>query len=151
MIPQLVSTIGDTGNPYSESVSNNDATIADRIRQARKQAQLDPAALRQELRSHGLELSKTGLHRLETSEPKNPNLKLIAAIAEITSVSPAWLLFGKGPAIPERQVGKAIRGRIIDTIEMMAGALDLTSQQDKSLEKWLVSVRKTTPKQVSKP
>ena len=90
---------------------------------------MDPAALRAQLREYGIDLSKTGLHRLETTEPKNPNLKIIEAIAEITNVSPGWILFGKGPTVPETEVGSAIRSRVIDTIELMSGALDLTARQ----------------------
>ena len=41
---------------------------------------MDPAALRERLREHGIVLSKTGLHRLETTEPKNPNLKIIEGL-----------------------------------------------------------------------
>ena len=125
--------------------------IAGRIRSARQRAQMDPAALRTRLREYGIDLSKTGLHRLETTEPKNPNLKIIAAIAEITSVSPGWILFGKGPSVPDTEVGAAIRSRVIDTIELMAGALDLTTRQESTLHNWLKSVRKTRPKSVNKP
>ena len=77
---------------------------------------MDPAALRAQLREYGIDLSKTGLHRLETTEPKNPNLKIIEAIAEITNVSPGWILFGKGPTVPDTEVGAAIRSRVIDTV-----------------------------------
>ena len=112
---------------------------------------MDPAALRARLRDYGIDLSKTGLHRLETTEPKNPNLKLIEAIAEITNVSPGWILFGKGPSVPDTEVGSAIRHRVIDTIELMAGALDLTARQESTLQNWLTSVRETKPKRVRKP
>ena len=127
-------------------VASVKTNIAGRIRQAREQARLEPAELRAELRSSGIELSKTGLHRLENIEPTNPNLKLIEAIAEITGVSPGWLLFGKGPSIPADQMGTAIRGRIIDTIEHMAGALDLTAKQTQTLNSWISSVRGAKPK-----
>ena len=130
---------------------NESGTISERIRQARRQAELDPAALRLQLAKRGIELSKTGLHRLESTEPRNPNLALIEAIAEITNVSPGWILFGKGPAIPETQVGAAIRGRVIDTIELMSGALDMTKQQQSRLDSWLKSMRETKPKQIRKP
>ena len=125
--------------------------IASRIRTARVRAQLESADLRMQLRERGIELSKTGLHRLETTEPKNPNLKLIESIAEITNVSPGWILFGKGPSVPATEVGLAIRGRVIDTIELMAGALDLTARQEATLNNWLKSVRNTKPKEVKKP
>lgn len=125
--------------------------IAGRIRAARMRAQMEPAALRAQLREYGIDLSKTGLHRLETTEPKNPNLKIIEAIAEITNVSPGWILFGKGPSVPDTEVGTAIRGRVIDTIEMMAGALDLTARQESTLHNWLKSVRESKPKRVKKP
>ena len=112
---------------------------------------MEPAALRRQLQKRGIELSKTGLHRLETTEPRNPNLKLIEAIAEITNVSAGWILFGKGPAIPADEVGAAIRDRVIDTIELMSDALDLTARQEKTLENWLASVRSTKPAKVRKP
>lgn len=134
-----------------KNLHDNLSDIPGRIRTARKRAQMEPAELRARLREHGIDLSKTGLHRLETTEPKNPNLKIIEAIAEITSVSPGWLLFGKGPSVPDTEVGSAIRGRVIDTIELMAGALDLTARQESTLHNWLESVRKTRPKRVSKP
>ena len=107
--------------------------------------------LREQLRARGINLSKTGLHRLETTEPKNPNLKIVEAIADITNVSPGWILFCKGPSVPESDVGTAIRGRVIDTIELMAGALELTARQQTTFQNWLESVRKTRPKQVNKP
>jgi len=125
--------------------------IAGRIRAARRRAQMEPAALRAQLREYGIDLSKTGLHRLETTEPKNPNLKLIEAIAEITNVSPGWILFGKGPTVPETEVGAAIRSRVIDTIELMSGALDLTARQESTLHNWLKSVRETKPKRIKRP
>lgn len=126
-------------------------TIAARIRSAREQAQMDPQEMRARLRARRIELSKTGLHRLETMEPKNPNLKLIEAIADITNVSPGWLLFGKGPPVPAAEVGVAIRGRVLDTIELMSRALDLTSTQQRTLDAWLKSVRKTVPKKITRP
>lgn len=130
---------------------NND-NIASRIRTAREQAQMQPAELRRVLRNeHDIDLSKTGLHRLETTEPKNPNLKIIEAIAEITNVSPGWILFGKGPSVPETEVGSAIRSRVVDTIELMSGALDLTARQESTLHNWLKSVRETKPKRIKKP
>lgn len=107
--------------------------------------------MRARLRERGIELSKTGLHRLETTEPRNPNLKLVEAIAEITNVSAGWILFGKGPAIPENEVGLAIRSRVIDTIELMSGALDMTTRQEATLARWLESVRATRPRKIRKP
>ena len=99
-------------------------TIASRIRQAREQCQMPPAELRAQLREqYDIDLSKTGLHRLETVDSKNPSLKLVQAIAKITRVSPSWLLFGEGTAVPGDEVGAAIRSRVIDTIELMIGAL----------------------------
>ncbi|MEL6447578.1 MAG: hypothetical protein AAFQ62_06535 [Pseudomonadota bacterium] len=124
--------------------------IASRIRAARQRAQMNPAELRTALRDFGINLSKTGLHRLETTEPKNPNLKIVEAIAEITNVSAGWILFGKGPSIPGHEVGAAIRNRVIDTIELMAGALDLTARQESTLENWLKSVREAKPKRTKK-
>lgn len=125
--------------------------IAGRIRAARMRAQMEPAELRAQLRDYGIDLSKTGLHRLETTEPKNPNLRIIEAIAEITNVSPGWILFGKGPSVPDTEVGSAIRDRVIDTIEMMAGALDLTTRQESTLHNWLKSIRQTKPKRINRP
>ena len=132
-------------------MQDNPLNIAARIRAARHRAQMDPAALRAQLREYGIDLSKTGLHRLETTEPKNPNLKLIEAIAEITKVSPGWILFGKGPTVPDTEVGAAIRSRVIDTIELMSGALDLSARQESTLHNWLKSVRETKPKRIKKP
>jgi hypothetical protein len=133
------------------NVQDKPLNIAGRIRAARRRAQMDPAALRAQLREYGIDLSKTGLHRLETTEPKNPNLKIVEAIAEITNVSPGWILFGKGPTVPDTEVGSAIRSRVIDTIEMMSGALDLTARQESTLSNWLKSVRETRPKRIKKP
>ena len=127
------------------------SSIASRIRQARIQARLDPVQLRAALKGHGIEISKAGLHRLETTEPTNPNLKLVAAIADISRVSPTWLLFGKGPALNPEDAGAAIRSRVIDTIELMAGALDMTARQEKTLRNWLASVRAGKPKTKSRP
>ena len=127
------------------------SNIAGRIRAARRRAQMDPAALRTQLREYGIDLSKTGLHRLETTEPKNPNLKVVEAIAEITNVSPGWILFGKSPTVTDTEVGAAIRNRVIDTIELMSGALDLTTRQESTLHNWLKSVRDTKPKRIKKP
>lgn len=127
-------------------------TIASRIRHARDQAQLAPAELRHVLRKeHGIDLSKTGLHRLETVDSKNPNLKLIQAIAEVTRVSPAWILFGEGASVPGDEVDAAIRSRVVDTIELMVGALELTTRQKRSIDNWLKSVRENYPKSVRKP
>lgn len=132
-------------------MTDRPSNIAERIRAARQRAQMEPAALRANLREFGIELSKTGLHRLETTEPKNPNLKIIEAIAEITNVSPGWILFGKGPTVPETEVGAAIRSRVLDTIELMAGALDLTSRQQTTLQNWLRSVRESKPRKTTRP
>ena len=134
---------GDTvpGKALRETPVN----IAERIRYARQRAQMDPAGLRAALRDYGIELSKTGLHRLETIEPKNPNLKIIQAIAEITRVSPSWILFGKGAAVPDTEFSAAIRSRVIDTIELMASALELTARQQSTLSNWLKSVREASP------
>lgn len=127
-------------------------TIASRIRHAREQAQMPPAELRKILREeYGVDLSKTGLHRLETVESKNPNLKLIQAIAKITRVSPSWILFGEGTSVPGDEVGAAIRSRVIDTIELMLGALDLNARQESTIKNWLKNVRENPPKVVRKP
>ena len=126
--------------------------IAGRIRHAREQAQMPPAELRKILREeYGIDLSKTGLHRLENVESRNPNLKLIQAIAKITRVSPSWILFGEGTSVPGDEVGAAIRSRVIDTIELMVGALDLSARQESTIGNWLKSVRESPPKTVHKP
>ena len=129
----------------------SDDSVSRRIRDARDRAGLAPAELRKNLADKGINLSKTGLHRLETSEPVNPNLKLIIAIADATHVTPEWLLFGKGSPRPDEKIGPAIRARVIDTIAFMAGALDLTEKQERDLKAWLKSVRKSRPKTVRKP
>lgn len=125
--------------------------ISSRIRQAREQAGLDPKALRVALSTRGIDLSKTGLHRLETIEPMNPSVKLISAIAEITNVSPGWLLFGTGTALQADAAANAIRGRVLDTIELMSQALDMTARQQTSFDKWLMSMRSTVPKTIERP
>jgi transcriptional regulator with XRE-family HTH domain len=126
--------------------------IASRIRHAREQAQMPPAELRKLLREdYGIDLSKTGLHRLETVDAKNPNLKQIQAIAKITRVSPSWILFGEGTSVPGDEVGAAIRSRVIDTIELMLGALDLNARQESTINNWLKSVRENSPKNIRKP
>ena len=135
---------------YDRPRSENHS-ISDRIRDARDRSGLAPAELRKMLAANGINLSKTGLHRLETSEPVNPNLKLMIAIAEATHVTPEWLLFGTGSPRPDEKIGPAIRARVIDTIAFMAGALDLTREQERNLEAWLKSVRESWPKTVRKP
>ncbi len=112
---------------------------------------MEPIELRKALKKEGIELSKTGLHRLETAESKNPNLKQIEAIAKITNVSPSWLLFGEGASVPANRVTAAIRDRIIDTIELMGGALDMTAVQDKTFKNWLKSVRASKPTKIQRP
>ena len=133
-------------------MAESTTTIASRIRHAREQAQMPPAELRKILREdYGVDLSKTGLHRLETVESKNPNLKLIQAIAKITRVSPSWILFGEGTSVPGDEVGAAIRSRVIDTIELMLGALDLNARQESTIKNWLKNVRENSPKTIRKP
>jgi len=132
-------------------MSPSSNTISSRIRHAREQARLDPKALRQALSEKGFELSKTGLHRLETIEPMNPSIKLIEAIAQATNVSPGWLLFGTGTALQPDVAAIAIRGRVLDTIELMSQALDMTQRQQTSFDKWLVSMRATAPKVIERP
>jgi len=125
--------------------------VAQRLRQARESAQLSPIELREALKNEGITLSKAGLHRLENTDSTNPNLKLIQAWASITHHAPAWLLFGTGTATPADDVGIAIRKRVIDTIELMAGALDQTTAQEKSFNAWVKSMKKTKPLKVQKP
>ena len=130
----------------------SNSTVASRIRHAREQSQLPAAELRRVLRrDHGIALSKTGLHRLETVDSTNPNLKLIQAIAEVTHVSPGWILFGDGASVPGDEVAAAIRSRVIDTIELMVGAIDMSARQKTSINNWLKSVRENVPKTVRKP
>ena len=121
--------------------SNTEPTVPERIRQARAQAGMEAAELRAALRARGIELSKQGLHRMETVQPKNPNVEIIQAIAEVTGVSPGWLLFGQGPMAGGEGMDPAVRTKVIDTIELMAGALELTKRQQNSLDTWLRSVR----------
>jgi len=125
--------------------SKRGLTVPERIRDARERAGMEAVELRNELRKKGIELSKQGLHRMETVEPKNPNVQVIEAIADITHVSPGWILFGEGPMVRGEEVGGAIRGRIIDTIELMVGALDLTKGQRRTIKGWLESVRGRSP------
>ena len=127
------------------------SSVSERIREARIRAGLEPAALRGLLAQQGVTLSKTGLHRLETVEPVNPNLKLMMGIAQATHVTPEWLLFGTGRPRPDEKIGPAIRGRVIDTIAFMAGALDLTQGQETALAAWLESVRATRSETIRKP
>lgn len=126
-------------------------SISARIRYAREQARLEPKALREALATKGFDLSKTGLHRLETVEPMNPSVKLIEAIAELTNVSPGWLLFGTGTALRADAAANAIRGRVLDTIELMSQALDMTSRQRSSFDKWLASMRSSVPTTIERP
>ncbi|MEO0366349.1 MAG: helix-turn-helix transcriptional regulator [Pseudomonadota bacterium] len=125
--------------------------IAARIRTARERAQLEPTELREALAALGLDVSKTGLHRLETQDPKNPNLSLIEAIASITNVSPSWILFGEGATTKPDEFGQAIRSRVVDTIELLVGALDLTTRQESTINNWMKSVRESKPTKLRKP
>lgn len=93
-------------------------------------AQIKPAALEAKVCERGIELSKAGLHRLETTEPKNPNLRIVEAIAEITHVSPGCTLFGKGSSMSATEAGPVMRSRVIDTIELLAGSLSLMTSQE---------------------
>lgn len=135
----------------SKRASNDANGIAARIRTARERAQLDPVAMRKALAELGEQVSKTGLHRLETQDPKNPNLSLIQAISEITKVSPSWILFGEGAATKPDEFGSAIRSRVIDTIELLVGALDLTVRQESTISNWMKSVRDSKPARPRKP
>lgn len=126
-------------------------SISARIRHAREQARLEPKALREALSKKGFDLSKTGLHRLETIEPTNPSVKLIEAIAEVTNVSPGWLLFGQGTSLQADAAANAIRGRVLDTIELMSQALDMNGRQRTSFDKWLASMRSTVPTIIERP
>ncbi len=141
----------DMPNKGPSKRQHTNDSISYRIRDARDRAGLAPVELRKNLAARGINLSKTGLHRLETSEPVNPNLKLMNAIADATHVTPEWLLFGSGSARPDEKIGSAIRARVIDTIAFMAGSLDLTPKQEQDLESWLESVRKSRADTVRKP
>ncbi|MDB3936117.1 hypothetical protein N9383_05305 [Granulosicoccus sp.] len=133
------------------SVTSPSSSISARIRHAREQARLEPKALREALAQKGYDLSKTGLHRLETIEPMNPSVKLMEAIAQVTNVSPGWLLFGTGTALKADAAANAIRGRVLDTIELMSQALDMTGRQQTSFDKWLASMRSTVPSKIERP
>ena len=133
------------------SVTSPSSSISARIRHSREQARLEPKALREALAEKGFDLSKTGLHRLETIEPMNPSVKLMEAIAQVTNVSPGWLLFGTGTALKADAAANAIRGRVLDTIELMSQALDMTGRQQTSFDKWLASMRSTVPSKIERP
>lgn len=123
------------------------AAIHERLKHARERAGLDPAELRARLRDYDIDMSKTGLHRVETIEPRNPNLRLVKAIADITHVSPSWILFGEGPSLEPDAADDAIRDRLIDTIEMLSGAITLNARQQNTINNWLSSVRCNPAKQ----
>ncbi|MEO1576573.1 MAG: helix-turn-helix transcriptional regulator [Pseudomonadota bacterium] len=123
------------------------AAIHERLKHARERAGLDPAELRTRLRDYDIDMSKTGLHRVETIEPRNPNLRLVKAIADITHVSPSWILFGEGPSLAPDAADDAIRDRLIDTIELLSGALTLSARQRNTIDNWLSSVRASPVKQ----
>lgn len=138
--------------PNRRKPLNNELnSISARIRLAREQAQIDSVQIRKALEARGIELSKTGWHRLETIEPKNPSLKLIEAIAEITKVSPAWLLFGKGPAVPSNEVNAAIRNRVLETIELMSRSLDMSVKQQQGFDRWMSSMKVALEQAPAKP
>ena len=81
----------------------------------------------------------------------NPSVKLMEAIAQVTNVSPGWLLFGTGTALKADAAANAIRGRVLDTIELMSQALDMTGRQQNSFDKWLASMRSTVPSTIERP
>lgn len=86
-------------------------SIAERIRYAREYRQIEPQAMRASLQDIGLSVSKQLLHRYETVEARNPNLTIVAGIAEVTGFSPGWLLFGAGQvfvADPFTQIVRAV-------------------------------------------
>ena len=53
--------------------------------------------------------------------------------------------------MPGDEVGAAIRSRVIDTIELMVGALDMSARQESTIKNWLDSVRNNPPKTIRKP
>ena len=56
-------------------------TISARIKHARGVAGLSPQEMREKLRNLGRKYSQGGWHRVENTEPTNPNLQLIKAIS----------------------------------------------------------------------
>ncbi|MEM9530450.1 MAG: hypothetical protein AAGA23_05995 [Pseudomonadota bacterium] len=115
-------------------------TISGRIKHARIVAGLSPQEMRDRLRSEGLQYSQGGWHRVENTEPTNPNIELIKAISRVTGVSPGWLLFGEGEAMMS-DASIAIRRQIIDTIEVMGSTLQMTKRQANSFERLIQSLR----------
>ena len=65
--------------------------------------------MRARLKDAGLSVSKQLLHRYETVEARNPNLTIVAGIAEVTGFSPGWLLFGKGQVFVEDPFTQIVR------------------------------------------
>lgn len=121
-------------------------TVSGRIKYARERAEMTAKAMRGTLQERGITLSKTGLHRLETVDAKNPNLKLIAAIGDITNVSPSWLLFGEGTPESGSDRNATVRIRAVNAIEEIAQVLNLTGRQRSTIENWIRSVRESTRK-----
>jgi len=117
--------------------------IPARIRHARLLAGYSPQQMREALRQYDLQYSQGGYHRIENTEPTNPNLRLVETIGKITGVSPGWILFGQGEAMMS-DASVAIRRRVIDTIELMASTLNLKADEAKNLEKLLISLRDNT-------
>ncbi|MEM6935346.1 MAG: hypothetical protein AAF552_02760 [Pseudomonadota bacterium] len=118
-------------------------TISARIKHARVVAGLSPQEMREKLRNLGLKYSQGGWHRVENTEPTNPNLQLIKAISRVTGVSPGWLLFGEGDAMVA-DAGVAIRRQVIDAIEVMGSTLRMTKRQTDSFNRLIQSLRNSS-------
>lgn len=90
------------------------STMASRLRYARESRNIEPQALRAELKRRKIDVSKQLLHRYESVESQNPNLNIVEGIADITGFSAGWLLFGKGPMFasdPLNQITRQLRLR----------------------------------------
>ena len=118
-------------------------SISGRIKHARVVAGLSPQEMRDRLRNLGLKYSQGGWHRVENTEPTNPNLELIKAISRVTGVSPGWLLFGEGEAVIG-DAGVAIRRQVIDAIEVMGSTLRMTKRQADSFSRLIQSLRNSS-------
>ena len=65
-------------------------------------------ALKRELRSHGIDLSSSQVHRLVTQRPERLNLDVLAALCEILACSPAELIELQAPTRRRRAGGENV-------------------------------------------